>query len=83
MTLDKINFIQKLSCEIVRTRKPENFAPGIRIPIHWYPNPELDFGNLLRSPGIDSQPGGIDSWFTNTGSGYLFYSHQPNILKFL
>ncbi len=31
------------------------------------------FGNLLRSPGIDSQPGGIDSWapttLTNIGSG--------------
>ncbi len=31
------------------------------------------FANLLRSPGIDSQTGGIDSWapltFTNTGSG--------------
>jgi hypothetical protein len=24
--------------------------------------PEAEFFNLLRSPGIDSQPGGIDSW---------------------
>jgi hypothetical protein len=34
--------------------------------------PEPEFVNLLRSPGIDSQPGGIDSWapetYTNTGS---------------
>ncbi len=25
-------------------------------------SPEPGFGNLLRSPGIDSYPGGIDSW---------------------
>jgi hypothetical protein len=35
-------------------------------------NTEPQFENLLRSPGIDSQPGGIDSCapqaFTNTGS---------------
>ncbi len=37
-----------------------------------YYNPEPAFGNLLRSPVIDFQPDGIDSWtqqtFTNTGS---------------
>jgi hypothetical protein len=34
---------------------------------------EPEFVNLLRSPGIDSQPDGINSWaslnFTNTVSG--------------
>jgi hypothetical protein len=34
--------------------------------------PEPEFVNLLRSPEIDSQPGGIDSWtpetYTKTGS---------------
>jgi hypothetical protein len=34
--------------------------------------PELEFVNLLRCPGIDSQLGGIDSWapemFTVSGS---------------
>jgi hypothetical protein len=38
VTLDKINFIHKPSGETVRTRKPENFANGIRIPIHKYPS---------------------------------------------
>jgi hypothetical protein len=27
------------------------------------------FLNLLRGPGIDSQPSGIDFWAPNTGSG--------------
>ncbi len=26
------------------------------------PNTESEFVNFLRSPGVDSQPGGIDSW---------------------
>jgi hypothetical protein len=28
----------------------------------WHWGSETVFVNLLRSPGIDSQPGGIDSW---------------------
>ncbi len=51
---------------------------------------EPEFLNLLRSPGIDSQPGGIDSLlpstFTNSGSEYVtgnFGSHQRGSRYFL
>jgi hypothetical protein len=56
---------------------------------------EPELVNLLRSPGIDSQPGGIDSWapktFTNNGcfqnqnrgkdSLTFLYTHSVKIKK--
>jgi hypothetical protein len=43
------------------------------LPLAW--NAEPVFVNLLGSPGIDYQPGGIDSWapeaFTYTGNSGL------------
>ncbi len=43
-------------------------------------HPEPHFVNLLTNPGIDSQPGGIDSWDVNVYKfGIWLYSRYPTL----
>jgi hypothetical protein len=56
--------------------RDEKWISALQIYVLWIKTDSIlepVFVNLFRILGIDSQPGGIDSWvtetFTNTGSG--------------